>query len=110
MLRSERYRGMKVAIGGAGIAGAYAYRLLKEKGIEADLFDIERKTRCRLRPCAWGFAPSTEFERLVSRFLEPKDYVLQHFDSIVVNGLRVSSNMLTADKPRLVRDLLGEAK
>jgi len=101
---------MRVAIGGVGIAGAYAYRLLKEKGIDADLFDMERKSRCKLRPCAWGFAPSSEFERLVSRFLEPGEYVLQHFDSIVVNGLAVRSSMLTADKPRLVKDLLGGAK
>jgi flavin-dependent dehydrogenase len=101
---------MRLGIGGAGIAGAYAYRLLKEKGIDADLFDIERKNRCQLRPCAWGFAPSSEFERLVSRFLEPSDYVLERFDSIVVNGLAVRANMLTADKPKLVRDLIGEAK
>jgi flavin-dependent dehydrogenase len=101
---------MRVAIGGAGIAGAYAHRLLREKGIDADLFDMERKNSCKLRPCAWGFAPSTEYERLVSRFLEPSDYVLERFDSIVVNGLAVRASMLTADKPRLVRDLLGEAK
>ena len=43
---------MRVAIGGAGIAGAYVFRLLKERGIDADLFDIEKKNRCRLRPCA----------------------------------------------------------
>jgi flavin-dependent dehydrogenase len=101
---------LKVAIGGAGIAGAYTYRLLREQGIEADLFDIERRSRCKLRPCAWGFAPSSEFERLVSRFLEPRDYILKQFDNIVVNGRTVRADMLTADKPKLVRDLLGEAK
>ena len=64
---------MRVAIGGAGIAGAYMFRLLRENGIDADLFDIEWKNRCRLRPCAWGLVPSAEFERLVSRFLEPSE-------------------------------------
>jgi flavin-dependent dehydrogenase len=101
---------MRVAIGGAGISGAYTYRLLQERGIEADLFDIEKKNRCKLRPCAWGFAPSSEFERLVSRFLEPKDYILEHFKEIVVNGLNARASMLTADKPKLVRDLIGEAE
>ncbi len=101
---------MRAAIGGAGIAGAYAYRCLSERGIHADLFDLAKRTRCRLRPCAWGFAPTSEYERLVSRFLEPRDYVLEHFDSIVVNGVTVRSDMVTVDKPRLVRDLIGDAK
>jgi flavin-dependent dehydrogenase len=101
---------MRVAIGGAGIAGAYAYRLLGEQGIKADLFDIEKRNRCKLRPCAWGAAPSSEYERLVSKFLEPKDYVLEHFETIAVNGRTVRANMDTIDKPRLVRDLIGDAR
>jgi flavin-dependent dehydrogenase len=101
---------MRVAIGGAGISGGYAYRCLAEKGIEADLFDKVKNVRCKLRPCAWGFAPSSEYERLVSKFLEPGEYVLEHFDSIVVNGVTVRSDMVTVDKPRLVRDLIGEGK
>jgi flavin-dependent dehydrogenase len=92
------------------MSGAYLYRLLNEQGIEADLFDIEKKNRCKLRPCAWGVAPSSEYVRLVSRFLEPKDYVLEHFDNIVLNDTTVKADMLTVDKPRLVRDLIGEAK
>ena len=101
---------MRVAIGGAGISGAYAYRLLRERGIKLDLFDIEKSNRCKLRPCAWGFAPSSEFKRLVSKFLEPGDYILEHFNNIVLNGLTVRADMLTVDKPRLVRDLIGEEK
>jgi flavin-dependent dehydrogenase len=101
---------MRTAIGGAGMSGAYAHRLLRDQGICADIFDIDKKNRCKTRPCAWGFAPSSEFKRLTSRFLEPGDYVLRHFDKIVVDGLSVCADMLIVDKPKLIRDLIGDAK
>ncbi len=41
-------KGMKVAIAGAGMTGAYLYRLLKNEGREADLFDRGQVGRCGL--------------------------------------------------------------
>lgn len=101
---------MKVAIAGAGMAGSYLYRLLKEEGVRADVYDIARPTRCGIHSCAWGATPSKEIVRLVGRFLEPEDYVLQRFDEITIGNVRIGSDMLTIDKPRLIGDLLDGAE
>ena len=44
---------MKIAIIGAGMTGAYLYKLLVAKGHSVDIFDRYPGTRCGLTPCAW---------------------------------------------------------
>jgi len=92
------------------MSGSYMYRLLKERGMNADIFDISRTTRCGIHSCAWGAAPTAEVRRLVSRFLEPSDYELQRFDSLNIEGLDIPADVLTIDKPRLINDLLDGAE
>ncbi|NLX49963.1 MAG: hypothetical protein GXY82_08890 [Methanospirillum sp.] len=62
-------------------------------------------TRCGLRPCGWG----------VSRRLGPyldavglalDDYALAPMETLVIEGLRARTPLLTIEKPRLVRDLV----
>jgi len=98
---------MKVAIAGAGMAGSYLHRLLREEGIHADIYDVARLTRCGIHSCAWGATPAKEIVRLIGRFLQPEDYILQRFDQITIEDIRIGGDMLTIDKPRLVSDLLG---
>jgi len=44
---------MKIAIAGAGTTGAYAYRLLKKRGLHADVYQRDCRTACGINPCAW---------------------------------------------------------
>jgi flavin-dependent dehydrogenase len=100
---------MKLAIAGAGMTGAYLYRLLKNEGREADLFDRERGGGCSLTPCAWG--TSAGFVELVEKAgLDPEKYILRRLDSILIDDVRIEADLMTFDKPRLVRDLLGDAE
>lgn len=98
---------MKVAVAGAGIAGTYVFRMLQDKGMEVHIFDRPSANMCRHRPCAWGFAPADEYHRLVGRFLPAGDYILQHSRSVTMDGIEMSADLLTVDKPRLVEDMLG---
>lgn len=101
---------MKIAIAGAGMAGTYLYRILKEQGFEAiDLYDQKKSNACGHRPCGWGFAPPDEYNRLLSRFIDPKAHVLGHHRRMVVDGLEISSDMLTVNKPAMNRALLDGA-
>ncbi len=92
------------------MSGAYMHRLLKEEGMQADVYDVDRHTRCGIHSCAWGATPTSEVRRLISRFLEPSDYEMQRFDSINIEGLDIPADLLTIDKPRLVNDLLDGAE
>jgi 2-polyprenyl-6-methoxyphenol hydroxylase-like FAD-dependent oxidoreductase len=56
-------RKSKIAIAGAGMTGAYLYRLLSMRGLRVELFDSASKTQCGLTPCAWG--TSRGFHELV---------------------------------------------
>ncbi len=100
---------MKIAIAGAGMTGAYLYRLLVNQGARVDLFDRSPGTRCGIAPCAWG--TSRGFAELVrAAGLVPEDYVLQSIDHVIMDGHRLPADLMTFDKPRLIRDLLRDAE
>jgi flavin-dependent dehydrogenase len=102
--------GSRVAIAGAGITGAYLFRLLKNAGYEVDLFERRRRrTRCGIKPCAWG--TSRGFVELVEQAgLKAEDYILQSLDHVIMDNATIKADLMTFDKPRLVRDLLRDAK
>lgn len=93
------------------MAGTYLHRLLKEEGYPSvELFDVKRSNACGHKPCAWGVAPYSEYERLVSRFADPSDYVLARCDKISIDGVEMKADLTTVDKPRLVEDLIGNTR
>ena len=95
---------MKIAIAGAGVAGAYLYRLLNKQGYQVDLFDHDPGSRCGLSPCAWG--TSRGFHELVKGSgLDPKRYVMKHFGYVLMDEYRIEADLATVNKPRLVKDL-----
>ncbi len=95
---------MKIAIAGAGVAGSYLYRLLKNQGREVDLFDHAPKTRCGLSPCAWG--TSRGFSELVRvSGLDPKRFLMNRFGYVIMDEYRIEADLATVDKPRLIKDL-----
>lgn len=99
----------RIAIAGAGIVGAYLYRLLLNKGYQVDLFDEKKRTKCGLRPCAWG--TSRGFTELVrAAGLDPESYILNRVDYLMMDEVRVQADLKTFDKPRLVKDLLQDAQ
>jgi flavin-dependent dehydrogenase len=99
---------LKIAIMGAGMTGAYLYRLLQGRNHTVSIFDKRLVTRCGLTPCAWG--TSRGFRELVTDSgLDPSRYILQRFDTIVLEGLRLRADLLTFDKQRLIQDLLQGA-
>ncbi len=92
------------------MAGSYLYRILKEQGFETiDIYDLKKSNSCGHRPCAWGFAPADEYMRLLSRFIDPAAHVLGHHRTIVVDGLELTADLLTVNKPALNRALLDGA-
>ena len=99
---------MKVAIAGAGTTGAYLYRLLRNEGFQADLFDKKRNTACGITPCAWG--TSIGFVELVQATgLDPENYILQRVDHVLMDEIALRGRLMTYDKPSLEKDLLEGA-
>ncbi len=100
---------MKLAIAGAGMTGAYLYRLLKNAGCEAHLYDRENGTGCGLKPCAWG--TSAGFVELVAEAgLDAEAYILRRLGHVLIDDVRIAADLITFDKPRLVRDLIEDAE
>ncbi len=100
---------MRIAIVGAGMTGAYSYRLLAARGHLIDLFDKRPGTRCGLTPCAWG--TSKGFEELVAASgLDPSKYILNRPSHLVIDGLEIGADLMTIDKRMLIQDLLGDVE
>jgi flavin-dependent dehydrogenase len=100
---------LKVAIMGAGITGAYLYRLLNRGGQKTDIFNKKPGTSCGINPCGWG--TSHEFTELVSASgLNSSLYILASSDYVFMHGFKIRANLMTIDKPRLIRDLLQGAE
>jgi flavin-dependent dehydrogenase len=96
---------VRVAIVGAGIAGAYLARVLAKKEIYPDLYDgIDHGTRCGYRSCGWG-APLGIGEYLRRIDLSLEDYVMEPMFSINFDGLVAKTPLCTINKPLLLRDL-----
>jgi len=97
-----------LAIAGAGVAGAYLYKLLSQEKVRIDVYDIRHKTRCGVSPCAW--ATTGGFVDLVEASgLDPGKYILQKIGHVTVDERKVKVEVMTIDKPRLVKDLLAGA-
>ena len=104
-----RNKKTKLAIAGAGMTGAYLYRVLKNEGFEADLFDLKRISRCGLKPCAWG--TSAGFIKLVNQTgLDAEKYILRRLDYVLMDEVRIRAELMVFDKPRLIKDLLKDAE
>jgi len=100
---------MRIAIAGAGTTGAYLYRLLNNEGFEVDIYDRKHITACGINPCAWG--TSRDFFELVRvTGLKPEKYVLQFCDRVLMDDVNLKGDLMTIDKPALVKDLLQQAK
>jgi flavin-dependent dehydrogenase len=100
---------LKVAIVGAGITGAYLYRMLRNRGYAVDLFGCPVRTRCGINPCAWGVSSRDFLELVKDSGLDPKDYSLRSFDYLQMDEFRICADLMTFSKPRFVRDLLEGA-
>jgi flavin-dependent dehydrogenase len=98
---------MKIAIVGAGMTGAYLYKLLVARGHSVDIFDKNPGTRCGLTPCAWG--TSRGFAELVKASgLDPSKYILQRPGYVIMDGLKIGAEVMTIDKRMLIKDLLQD--
>ncbi len=87
------------------MVGSYLHRILETRGIPADLYTTNGlTTRCGINPCAWGTSrPFVDLVRAAG--LDPHDYILVHADKIQVQGLRLPIDLMTFDKPKLIKDL-----
>jgi flavin-dependent dehydrogenase len=100
---------MRIAIAGAGTTGAYCYRLLKKQGLNVHIYDGKHKTACGINPCAWG--TSRGFMELTSEAgLTPEKYILQRFESVLMDDVHLKGELMTFDKPVFIRDLLEGAE
>ena len=101
--------GIKLAIAGTGMTGAYLFRLLKKQDCDAHLYDRDLEHGCGIKPCAWG--TSAGFVELVEKAgLDAEKYILRHLDYVVIDEVRIKADLITFDKPRLLKDLLKGAE
>lgn len=99
----------RVAIAGAGMTGAYLFRLLSGAGFCAAIYDVAPRTQCGLTPCAWG--TSRGFAELVEACgLNPQKYILKRLDRVLIDQVTVPADLMTFDKPALIGDLLFGAE
>lgn len=99
----------KIAIAGAGMTGAYLYRLLRRESDRIDVYDVAPPTRCGLSPCAWG--TSRGFAELVAEAgLSADNYILHRPGHVLMDDVKIEADLMTFDKPRLVKDLLAGAR
>jgi len=99
---------LNIAIAGAGIAGAYLYRLLSKSGNRVDIYDVPHETSCGMAPCAWG--TSNGFSEIVKASgLDPDKYTLRHVDHLWIDQEKIEVALMTIDKPDLIKDLLQGA-
>jgi flavin-dependent dehydrogenase len=104
-------REMRVAIAGAGMSGSYMYRRLKDRGFkEVDLYDVKKTTACGCRPCAWGFAPTRKTREMISKVADPALFEMHRSPQVSVDGVMIRSDMLTLDKPALIRHMTEGAE
>ena len=102
---------MRIAIAGAGMSGAYLFRRLVNDGFEGiDLYDAKKNNPCGSRPCAWGFAPLAETYDLIAKVIDPERFELQRSGTISIDGIDIRSDMLTMNKPALIREMIGDAE
>ncbi len=81
---------MKIAIAGAGMSGAYLYRLLRNQDQEVDIFDRQPGTKCGISPCAWG--TSTEFFDLVKAAgLQAQNYIRSRLQAIIMDEIKIEA-------------------
>lgn len=101
---------MKVAIVGAGMAGVYLYRLMKNRGEhEVEIFDIPKHNKCGEKSCAWGMAPVEDYVRLIDDVgLDSSKYILDTINHIYVDGVEVEARCVIVNKPQLIRAMLGD--
>jgi len=101
--------GSELAIVGAGMTGAYLFRLLRNEGKRPHIFDLKGSTKCGLKPCAWG--TSRGFVELVGKAgLDAEKYILRRIDHLLMDDVRIKADLMVFDKPRLVKDLLKGAE
>ncbi len=105
-LRSNK---KKMAIAGAGITGAYLYRRLRKAWHEIDIFDVEHGIKCGITPCAWGTSKGFN-EFVTAAGLDPEAYILRQIDHLLMDEVRIEAELMTFDKPRLVKDMLKGAE
>jgi flavin-dependent dehydrogenase len=99
---------VKLAIIGAGMTGAYLYRLLDKRSNVVHIFDKRPGTKCGISPCAWG--TSRGFKELIAATgLDPLNYILRPFEYVIMDGIKIKADLMTFDKQRLIQDLLGNA-
>jgi flavin-dependent dehydrogenase len=93
---------VRVAIMGDGVAGRTLCRLLKMRGLEAELYGKKMETKCGIKPC--GFGVSASCVSLVTKLgILPKEYVLRRDDYIIINGRRTRGDLYWIDKPKLLK-------
>lgn len=96
----------RIAIAGAGVSGSYLASCLVEKGISVDLYDLPHQNACSISSCAWMATP--EIVSLIrSAGLDPAHYILKRFSSALFQGQVFGVDLMTIDKPALIRDLRG---
>lgn len=100
----------RIAIAGAGVAGAWLYRAMTDSGRDVEIYEVpERSTACGLHPCAWGVGPDL-FRLMAGGPVDPGAFVTNRPARVDFEGRTVPGTVSLVNKPRLVRALLDGAR
>ena len=100
---------MRVVIMGDGVVGRTLCRLLKMRGLEAELYGQKKNTKCGIRPC--GFGVSASCVGLVTKLgISPEEYVLRHDNYVIINSRRIRGDLYWIDKPKLLKVVTADVQ
>ncbi len=74
-----------------------------------DLYDVKQTSACHCIPCAWGFAPTSGTRQMMSKVVDPSIFELNRSTQVSVDGVKIRSDMITLDKPALIKELIKGA-
>lgn len=103
----------RVAIIGAGPAGAYLYRLLRlrKPHFNVQLFDLGNSTQCREKPCGWATSHPELFSQLCQEAGIEVPFLASYDHTVVVirnRETKFGSNIAVLDKPAFLESLTSK--
>jgi len=100
---------LKIAVVGAGVSGSYLTALLRNSGVNVEVYEKEPERRGHY--CAWGSHYTLLKTKLSKIGLNVDDYVLTRVKQVYVNGVKIKlGNSVIIDKPRMLRDMVKDSE
>lgn len=101
----------KIAIIGAGVSGAYFYRMLKERrpDIRVDIFTQTVNNQCHMRSCGWVVSYPVYQSLGKNLNIDLERFIFSKFRQIEIDGKVIGADNAVINKPALIEKFLEGA-